>query len=137
MPASNPNFIAGGDISPCRFVKAGAADFTVLQADANAAIIGVSQEGTRRAPGLDGSDTLAAIAGEGLEVHGLGEECLIEASGVIARFSYVAADADGKAVLVNTGAAGDKEVGGQLLEDATADGHKVRMLIKPFRYTEA
>lgn len=124
----NPNFIAGGDIRPCRFVKGGAADLTVLEADANEAVIGISQEGTKAAP-IPSASTLAAAAGENIGVHGLGEVCLLTlGSGGATRFGYLKSDADGNGVAIATTGTTAQMVGAIALQSGL-EGEKIRVQV--------
>ena len=98
--ASNPRYIAGGTIEPCRFVKADATGpFKVIQAAAiTDKIVGISQPGSHDAPGLSGSGTDAAVSGESINVLGLGEEGLLELGGTVDEGDYLRSDANGKGV---------------------------------------
>lgn len=80
MRNNAPMLKAGGTIAPTSFVKISAvADRTVLQAAANTTVtIGISQVGMKRMPGLAGSDTtIAAEAGDQIEICSLGDVCLL------------------------------------------------------------
>lgn len=138
--AASPNFMANGDINPSRLVSidtTAGKEHMVIQATASTAIIGVAQEGSRRVPKSDDSadDRLAAKANEPIHVFGLGEECLVVAGAAVVQGNYLVSDANGKAIPVS--GVGDKEIAGIALTSATGDGTKFRMLVKPFRYTEA
>lgn len=96
--------VAGGNISPSRFVRLStAADNTYLQAGAGEKIVGVSQKGTRRAPYGSLDDGYAAIAGENILVFAQGMTCGLELGGTVAAGDRLKADADGKGVAAGTG----------------------------------
>lgn len=95
-------FKAGGTIRPSRFIKAGAADHTVLEADAGELAIGVSMDGSQDAPAF-ANNSNAAESGEYFRHYSHGDECLVEAGGTVTRFTLCASDADGKAVTAITG----------------------------------
>lgn len=124
---NSPNYIAGGDIRTCRFVKMGAADLTVLESDANEAVIGISQEGAKSAP-IPGASVLAAAAGENIDVHGLGVECLLVISDTVARGAYVKSDADGAGVTLATTGTTAQNVGAMALQSGVA-GDKIRVVV--------
>lgn len=94
---------AGGDIYPCRFVKqSAAADFNVLQAEANDPIKGISQNGTNLPPIPDVTSDKAAVAGQQLRVHTAPEGCLLELGGTVTASDRLKSDADGKGVAIAT-----------------------------------
>lgn len=86
---------ASGNIYPSRFVKKSGA-FTVAQAGAGEAAIGISQEGSKDAP-LPGNSTLAAVSGDPLRVYADGDVCLLEAGATVAAGAYIKSDTNGKA----------------------------------------
>ena len=124
-------YVAGGDIYPCRFVKqATTAPFTVVQASvAGEAVVGIAQEGTTVVP-IDGftnsSSVYAGTAGLPIHVFGEHSECLVEAGGVIAVGDLLATDANGKAVKATSG----QKVGARALEAASAAGVKIRVAVE-------
>ena len=81
----NPAFRAGGTIQTSRFVKVdGTAgkDFQAVQcANGTSPVIGISQDGSKRVPGvnsLTAADTLiAAEAGDAVQIYGHGDVCLL------------------------------------------------------------
>lgn len=81
----NPAFRAGGTIQTSRFVKidgASGKDFQALQAASGSApLVGISQDGSKRVPGVNSlttADTLiAAEAGDPVQIYGLGDVCLL------------------------------------------------------------
>lgn len=113
----SPQLIAGGDIRPSRFVKvSGVADNTALEADANEVIIGISQAGTRDAPGLTGTSANAAVAGDPVQIFGLGDVCLLTiGSGGCTSGDRLKSDADGKGIPI-AGTGGNQNVGAIALE---------------------
>lgn len=129
-----PNFIAGGNIYPCRFVSMTAtgatpADRTVFQATAGAgtegdSISGVSHEGTRRF-----DSDYAGIAGDHLRVHGLGDQALLElGSGGATAGVLLKSDANGKGIAVTT----DQDRVGAVALQAGAAGAKILVQIVRF-----
>lgn len=119
-------FEAGGTIRVSRFVKGGAADHVVLEADANEKIVGISHPGGREAPipSLTADPVEAAQAGEHLAIFGIGEEDtvhLVAGSGGLTRFDEVESDADGKGVTAATTAATVRNIGAIALESAAED----------------
>lgn len=121
------SFKAGGTITPCRFVKGDTtADEQVVVAAANTdVIIGVAQEGMKRAPGLPGSDsTIAAESGDLVQVHSLGNDCLLECGGTVTRFDYLTSDSVGRGVTASTG----NIYGAQALQSGST-GSKIRVLV--------
>jgi hypothetical protein len=136
--------LANGTIYPCRFVSpypatTDADGFKVIE-DIVAAqpILGVSQVGTTGFPMGATNDmgvtppTAAALAGQGLEIFGAGEECLIELAGTVNAGDYLKANAttDGKAVQAPLATAGQQFVGGIALQHGVS-GEKIRMLVQP------
>jgi hypothetical protein len=88
---------ANGTIAPSVFVMIDTtADGMVIQATLNARTIGISQSGMKRAPGLPGSDnTIAAQAGDSIQLFGLGDVCMLQSSAVIVRGATLKSDANG------------------------------------------
>jgi len=129
MPFENPNFTAGGDIYPSRFVKLSASyDNTVTQAGTNEQPIGISSDATRDAP-LDGASGLAAADTNALQVNLPGSVCLLEVgSGGLTRGDYVKSDTNGKGVTAATTGATAQFVGALALESASA-GELARVLV--------
>ncbi|MBQ9875373.1 MAG: hypothetical protein IJM30_13040 [Thermoguttaceae bacterium] len=123
-------YVAGGNIYPSRFVKqATTAPFTVVQATAGAAVVGISQEGTTVVP-IDGfTNASSGFAGtEGLPIKVFGEhsECLLEVAAAVAAGTLLKSDADGKGVAASTG----DLVGARALEASTAAGQKIRVAVE-------
>lgn len=104
MSSSGTVGLSGGDIYPCRFVKrSAAADFNFLQAGANDAIRGISQNGTNTAPIPDVTSDKAATSGQQLRVHTEPETgVLLELGGTVVAGDRLKADTDGKGVSIAT-----------------------------------
>lgn len=102
MPVNIP-VKAGGDINPARFVTLStSANFTVTQAGANAAAIGVSQENTKDTPDSGGS-TLAAESGDMVRVFFPGEDPLLKIGvGGCTAGDFLKSDASGQGVTAST-----------------------------------
>ena len=103
-----PNMLAGGDISPCRFVKqdptATTGDHKVLQCSAGQVIFGVSQEGSNKAPIPEVTTNLAAASGEQVKIYGDDEVVLLEiGTGGCTSGNLLKSDADGKGVVASAG----------------------------------
>ncbi len=123
---------AGGDIRPSRFVKQStAADNTILEADANEEIIGISGPATMDAP-IPGASANAAEANDPVTYHPEGNICKLEiGSGGCTRGANLKSDADGKGVLALTTGAVMQWVGAKALESASA-GEFAMVLVKSF-----
>jgi len=97
MPVS---YVANGDIFPSRFVKMDPAlDGRVIQCVAGDLPIGISQEGTRRSPYVDGTGRAAAV-NEPVGVYTLGERALLYINGTVAPNQRVKPDANGEGIAV-------------------------------------
>jgi len=121
-----PHFVANGDIRPCRFVKhdTSIAAAAVLEADADERPIGISMEGTEQFPAT-GNSANAASAGKELDVHIIGDMCLLElGTGGATVDGLLKSDADGKGVAATADA---EWVGAIALETGIA-GEKIRVL---------
>lgn len=129
MPYSMPSYIAGGDISPSRFVKL-TGNNSVQQCVAGDDAIGVSHEGTREAP-IPGVTPLAAMSGESCQVYGADEPCEVAAGAAITAGAKLKSDLEGKAVPALSGA----ETAGTIVpyiaiaRTPAAVGEKVKVLI--------
>lgn len=98
-----PPMVAGGNISPSRFVMPSSTNENeCLQATADARTIGISQRGTRNPPiaGLD--DGLAAVAGEQLQIFGPGEVAMLEIGAAVTPGTFLRSDANGRGIPVAT-----------------------------------
>jgi hypothetical protein len=120
--------VANGNVSPARFVYLdSSADGKVLQASAaTQKLFGISQAGTRRAPysGLD--DGYAAIAGENLQVYGLGEQCMLELAGTVAPGDRLTATSGGKGIKTTT----NLDEYGAIAQAAGSSGQLVPVLVQ-------
>ncbi len=126
MPAAH--YVASGNIMPSRFVMGDTANAKhVLQATANAKIMGISQEGARTAPLSDlVAINYAAIEDDHLKVYADSDtDVLVEAGGAITAFDNLRSDATGRAV---TAAAGENQ-GAVAVEDAAAAGELIKVQI--------
>lgn len=135
MASEAQKYTAGGTIRPSRFVKLNtSADFTVDEADANERIIGISQTGTRDAPGVTGAGTDAASAEEEVMVFHPGQVAPLEAgSGGWSAGDMLKSDADGKGVIVATTGQARQWVGA-IAEEAAAEGEIASVRIWPLSH---
>lgn len=112
-------YVANGTIRTARFVKVDPSDNnSVLEADANERILGVSQMGGRTAPIPDvvTDPVEAAQTGEHLLVHLQGEYALLEiGSGGCTAGDLLKSDADGKGVALDESAGSKEEAGARSL----------------------
>lgn len=99
------SYVANGNIKSSRFVKGDTtAEGKVLVAGAGEAVLGISNEGGRRAPHPDITDSgYAAIAGENLRVYTEPDECLLCLGGTATLHALLKADSDGAGVVASTG----------------------------------
>lgn len=98
MAGTNPNFLAGGSIYPCRFVMPDSSNDTrVVQATAGAQISGISGSSTELAP-LPGAATYHATSGNPCRVHGEGEQALLELGAAVTRGQRLVSDSNGKGI---------------------------------------
>jgi hypothetical protein len=121
-------WVANGNVNPCRFVKIDTTvDGRVVEATAVADVCyGISQEGTRTVPYSGLADTKAAIAGEPIKVFKLGEVCLLEVSAAVTRGARLGASAgDGRGL---TAAAGSPAFA-LALRSAGGAGEKIPVLV--------
>lgn len=124
------SFKANGNIGPSRFVKMDTTyDGRVTQAGTAEKIIGVSQEGSRRAPGTPWDDGYAAIAGEDLKVYCQGAECLLELGGTVAPGDRLKSDSSGKGVVTTT----DQNEWGAIAMTAGVSGQLIKVRVDPFK----
>lgn len=128
-----PQFVAGATIAPSRFVVVdSAADNQLLEASSTVTptggaisgttvpIIGVSQVGEKRTPGLPGSDvTIAAEQGDVIQIYSFGDVAPVQAGGTIIAGDLVSCNGttNGKAIAVAPG--NGAEIGGRALQAAT------------------
>jgi hypothetical protein len=134
VPNTPPQFVAGGDIHPCRFLKVStAADFTALEAGANEQIIGISGEGSNYPPlsDLTVSDH-HAVAGQPVDVHGDGDVCLLELGGTVARGDRLKADSAGKGVVIASTGTTIQQIGAVALQSGVSS-EKIRVQVMALR----
>jgi len=126
MPVSQ--MVAGGDIRQARFVKLStAADYTLLEADANERIFGISVDAAQDAP-IPSASANAAESGDLFQFYGPGDECLLELGGTVTRGGRLKSDADGKGVAVATTGTTSQEYGAEALESGVS-GEKIRVRV--------
>lgn len=118
-------YVAGGTIRVCRFVKIStAADFNVLECDANEAVYGISQEASRETPipSVTTDPPEAAQSGEQLNVFtDRGMVVMLRAgTGGWTRGDELEADADGNGVTAGTTANSTRNIGARALESVSA-----------------
>lgn len=130
---SAPNFTAGGNISPSTIVtQVGQADFTVIQASsATVPLVGVVQDGTWDAPGVNGSASFAATVGRQVRVFGVGDECLCMAGDTITVGCLVKPDANGNGIPVTGSETTTTYYVGEAEEGTTGAGILFRLTVKP------
>jgi hypothetical protein len=121
------SYTAGGDISPARFCKALLnSPFVAVQADDGDEIyVGISQPGTRDAPGTPADDGLAASSGDQVVIYGDADEdepMLLSGAAVTAG-QLLMSDSTGRGIPVTTG----KYYGAQALTAATAANILIRV----------
>ena len=137
MPNTPPLLVAGGDIYPSRFVTLSTSeDNTGIQSTANSEIIGVSQVGTNYPP-LDNLslDGYAATDGQPFRLIGDGEQCLVEAGGVITNGQKLMSDGDGKAVAIATTGTTIQNSGAIALQSASASGVMILVQVNALQKT--
>ncbi len=123
---------AGGNISPCRFVKRSASSGESIITQCTATTDqpwGISQQGTRRLALSGWDDGYAAVSGDDINVYGPGDdECMLEISATVTSGQNLESDADGK----GQPATGDKDKVGAIALDSGVAGDKIR--VKPVRF---
>lgn len=125
MGTQNPSYVAGGDIRPCRFVTPSSTAYIVVESNADDHPCGISQEGFRGPNTPDITQTLAAVSGDQLEVHGEGDICLLELAETVTAGTILKPNADGEGVAAT--ANGDP-MGARALEGGD-DGDKIRVQV--------
>lgn len=130
--ARQTQFVAGGNIYPCRFVDYSAA-YKVTQAGAGAKCFGVSQVGTRIAPLPDVTSAYAAIDGEQVSVFQDEDETLLELGGTVTAGAELKSDSNGKGVVL--AGSGSENIGAVALE-AGVSGDLIKVRVhRGTRYT--
>ena len=131
MPIPQAQYVATGDILPCRFITDDG-DFGAKQAGANANVIGISMEGTTM-PAIDGmtngSCIYAARTGQPVRYWGMGQIGGVTAATTFTAGTYLVADAEGKATPAVAGTS--ENIGAQALHACTQAGQKIRVLVLP------
>lgn len=119
MANPQPQVKAGGDINTARFVNLSTSDdHTVLEADANEPVFGISSEAAQDAP-IPSASTLAAASGDYLRVYTEGEICLLKiGSGGCTAGDRLKSDGDGKGVIIATTGTTIQHFGAIALETA-------------------
>jgi hypothetical protein len=118
--------IAGGNVSPARFVKLHTEAGQVVHAGAGDRPWGISQPHTRRLALADWDDGYAAIDGENLNVIGPGDdEALLELGGTVTHGMLLKASTDGVGIEADT----DKDKAGAIALQDGADGDLIK--VKP------
>jgi hypothetical protein len=133
MDISGPTFRAGGTIAPCRGVTLDVAnDNQVVQVSATTQfIIGVSQEGSKLAPGTGGANqAVAAYQNDQIDVRGVGRVALAEIGSAVTRGDKLICDANGRFVTM-TALTANQNVAGIALESGSALGVRIRMQVIP------
>jgi hypothetical protein len=126
------NFLAGGNISPRRFVVQNTDDFTVVQSDATPGKppAGVSQPGVQGAPGTPFDDGYAANDGDHVLVWGLGEQCDLDVGDNSGNpGTFLKPDANGRGVAFEWDSSGEQHYGARAEEGWTSSGTAVRVTI--------
>lgn len=127
MAATQPNFKAGGDINPKRFVVIDATDTnTVVEASGvTAVLVGISTDATKASPS-DGASTLAAEDGDHIETRMDGEVALLNlGTGGATAGDKLTSDSDGKGITSST----DEDYWGALALESGSAGEDIEVLI--------
>jgi len=105
MPLINPNYVAGEDLYPKRIVNRDTTEGnSVLMSDAGSSTpVGVTVNGTREAPIPSVSTAYAALEGEPVRIHGLGDVCEVEAGEALTDGCEVMAGTNGVAMVATAG----------------------------------
>jgi hypothetical protein len=143
MSLNAPAFIADGDINPSRFVEYSVgttgtplAEPHVLQAaladvttNLTSVIAGISQPGTRDAPGVVGASGLAASTGQTVQVYGIADVCMLKiGTGGCTIGDLLGPDTTGQGVTVAKSGTTAKAYGAVALETANA-GELCRVVV--------
>jgi|TARA_R110000824_G_scaffold41446_1_gene123295 hypothetical protein len=130
--------MANGDIRPARFVELqnASGQARAIEANANEKVIGISMNGTNKAPIPDVTSTNAAESGQHLRVHVQGEETLLELGGTVAAAAFIKSDADGKGVAALTTGTVTQEIGAVALESGVS-GELIRVKVQLHRHRPA
>lgn len=137
MPNTPPNLMAGGNISPSRFVMMDTDPNQCIQATDNAETIGVTHDSTNYAPLSDQTvSEYAAKDGQNVRLFGDGDVCLITAAEALSVGDEVKADGDGKAQAIATTGTTNQQVAAVMLEAASAEDvlakcYLIKKVIRP------
>lgn len=119
--------IAGGNITPSRFVKLGT-DQTVTLAGAGEECWGISQPATRYPALAAIDDGFAAVAGENVNIYGPGDDqAPLELGGTVTAGQYIKASTNG----VGVAATADHDVVGAVAVTGGVSGDIIK--VKPWR----
>lgn len=127
MPLNSPNWVAGEDILPGRFVTPDiTADYTVKMADdGTAKIVGISQYVSCEAPLPSLSTVYAAKSGYPVPVHGQADTMSdLVLGGAVTRGDFLTATANGAGVTASAG-----EYYGAVAQESGVSGDRIRVLL--------
>lgn len=133
-------FIAGGNISPSRFVVLDTTyDSTVTQAGTtNVRCIGVSQTGLAKAPGSAGATAYAGVDGDPMQLYLPGDIAPVQVGAAgVTKGNMVRTDSSGQAVVALTSNAVLQWVQGIALENGSAGEIVNVLLTTPMPYYPA
>lgn len=132
MPSKS--YRANGTIRVARFVKLDPADNnSILECDAGERTIGITQMGGREAPipSVTADPPQAAQSGDDVQVHLVGENCLLYAGvGGWTAGDLLKSDADGAGISLVEGAGTSEEAGAIALETVSA-GEYGKVQVRP------
>lgn len=138
MPTNIPQYLANGNILPCRFVvidTTAGADNNVVQAGANGLTVGVTGQGTNQAPLSDLISTqYHAQQGDPAFVHPEGDVCLLEIGAAVTQGQMLKSDSSGRGVPGATTGATLQQFGARALESSSNVGAKIRVQV--IQYSE-
>lgn len=121
--------IAGGNVTPARFVKLDSTVGRVVECGAGEDMFGISQPSTRRLALSGWDDGFAAVAGENLNIIGPGDdEALLELGGTVTHGQNIKSGAAGVGVAATT----DKDKVGAIALQSGVSGELIR--VKPWKY---
>lgn len=101
MPLLNPNYVAGEDLYPKRIVVRATDEGNAVNMGDNGtyAPVGVTFNGTREAPIPSVTTAYAALNGEPVRVHGLGDVCEVESGEALTDGCLVMSGTNGVAMV--------------------------------------
>lgn len=122
MALSTRNVVAGGNILPYHFVKLStSANNTVVVAGSNDIVFGVSKVGQKYAPTAANTNYYAAESGDGIEVYGPGETCMLVAgTGGWTAGDFLKSDTNGAGVTITATGTTAQNIGARALETVSA-----------------